>query len=147
MRGRVRCRAHRDAVLGPRGAGAPLDNLNALKHGRYSDPFSPSDVESLARRAIERPADLPLQIGLAVHSLRDRIGDPLSTLLALRRLLSQLTPILAAHLFDSELSAFLDPLPPPARAQARAIVERFTPDGSPEERILFLRKIIKRKNN
>jgi hypothetical protein len=56
MRDHIRCRSHRgsssvevrrDAEPGSRSVGAPDGNLNALKHGRYSNPLSESDLERL----------------------------------------------------------------------------------------------------
>jgi hypothetical protein len=42
-------------------------------------------------------------MGLAVRSIQARAGDPFITLVAFRRLLSQLTSRVAAHLFSQEL--------------------------------------------
>ncbi|MGD8857605.1 MAG: hypothetical protein PVG33_14830 [Chloroflexota bacterium] len=39
MRGYNRCRSHLDPLLGPRGAGAPRGNLNALKTGEHINPI------------------------------------------------------------------------------------------------------------
>ena len=54
MRGHTHCRAHRDDELGPRGAGAPSGNLNALKHGHHAQPLPLPDVKHLARQIIEQ---------------------------------------------------------------------------------------------
>ena len=143
MRGSTRCRAHRDAELGPRGAGAPPHNLNALKHGHYSHPLPPPDLEHLAGCAIEQPDDLPFQIGLAVQSLQARIGDPLMTLIALRRLLSQLTTMIATRLFTSELQAYLHNLPLPLRGKLMAMIQKSVPADSPERKVLLLRNLKK----
>ena len=134
------CRAHRDAELGPRGAGAPPANLNALKHGHYSHPLPLPDLEHLADHLVERPDDLPLRIGLAVQSLQHRARDPLMTLIALRRLLSQLITIVAVRLFTSELRAFLQDLPLPLRGRVLAAVQKSVPSDSPEKKLLLLRK-------
>lgn len=42
---------------------------NALRHGRHSQPLSPQALEDLAAVAVERPDELPLQIGLVVRSI------------------------------------------------------------------------------
>ena len=143
MRGHTRCRAHRDAELGPRGAGAPRGNLNALKHGRHSHPLPPPDIARLACHITEQPDDLPLQIGLAVQSLQARAGDPLMTLIALRRLLSQLTPMVATRLFTSELQPFLQNLPPSLRGKVQAVIDKSVPQDSPEKKVLLLRNLRK----
>ena len=39
------CRAHLDHQLGPRGAGPPKGNVNALKSGRYAKPLSSAEPE------------------------------------------------------------------------------------------------------
>jgi hypothetical protein len=147
MRGQARCRAHRDAELGSRGAGPPPNNLNALKHGRHSHPLPLPDLAHLASHIATRPADLPLQIGLAARSLQARTDDPLLTLAALRRLLSQLTPIVATCLFNAELQGLLQALPPPARPHVQAIVEQYVPQNDPKKALQILRKIKSRKNN
>jgi hypothetical protein len=143
MRGHTRCRAHRDAELGPRGAGAPHGNLNALKHGRHAHPLPPPDLEHLARHLVEQPADLPFQIGLAVQSLQARTADPLMALVALRRLLSQLIPIVATRLFAAELQALLRDLPPAWHARLRALIHQSVPRDSPEGKLLLLRNLKK----
>ncbi len=143
MRGHTRCRAHRDAELGPRGAGAPPGNLNALKHGRYSHPLPPPDLERLADRLVQRPQDLPYRVGLAARAVQDRADDPLMALVALRRLLTQLIPLVAARLFALELRAFFQHLPARLRAPTLDLIRRSVPRDSPEERLLLLRKLEK----
>ena len=143
MRGHTRCRAHRDAERGPRGAGAPPGNLNALKHGRYSQPLPPLDLERLADHLVEHPEGLPYRVGLAAHSIQDRAGDPFLALIALRRLLAQLIPLVGARLFAAELRAFLQHLPAPMRAPTLELIRRSAPRDSPEERLVLLRKLEK----
>ena len=101
------CRPHRDAELGPRGAGAPQGNLNALVHGRYSNPLPPPDLERLVAVALDRPDDLPLEIGLAVRSIHARTACTLLTVHALCRLLSHVAARLSARLLRAELRAKL----------------------------------------
>jgi hypothetical protein len=143
MRDHTHCRAHRDAELGPRGAGAPPGNLNALKHGRYSHPFSRSDLESLAAALIERPSDLFSHLDLAIQSIQARTGDPLMTLIALRVFIPQLTRVIAARLFIPELQALLQSLPPPRCLKVMAVIVKAVSGYSPERRLLFVRNVRK----
>jgi len=145
MRGHARCRAHRDAELGPRGAGAPPGNLNALQHGAYARPLPAPDFERLVAAVIEQPDDLPLHIGLAVRSIQARTGDLFLSLVALRTLLSHLADRVADRLFSAELQAALRSLPLPARDCVQATIEQYAARRCPEERLLLLRKIKKQR--
>jgi hypothetical protein len=148
MRGHTLCRPHRDAELGPRGAGAPSNNLNALKHGRHSHPLPLPDLESLAAAIMDQPEDVPYQVGLVAQSIHARAGDPVLTLIATSHLLSQLASRVAAGLFDRQLHAYLRDLPAPLRERVRPTFERLVAVHSPIERLLLLKKIKKtRKNN
>ena len=145
MRGSARCRAHRDAELGPRRAGPPLGNLNALVHGRHSHPLPPPDFQALVRDLVVSPDDLPLHVARAAHSIHARTGDPFLTLVALRRLLSQLAAHVAARLLRSELDALLRSLTPGARARVLLSVRIYARHASPEQLILLLARIKKWK--
>ena len=168
MRGHDRCRPHRDAERGPRGAGAPLANLNALRTGEHSQPLSLPERKQLIAAIMADPDALPLHLARAVGSIHSRTGDPFLTLVVLRRLLSQLTPLLAGCLFRIELRAYLRAvsrrIPPadefqdtgggqgaasvhPLLRDLQAVIERKTARQAPEERLLLLRKIIKHRNN
>ena len=144
MRDHERCRAHRivprQAREGSHGAGAPMDNLNALKHGTSAHPLPPSELTSLIAAILADPDDLPLQIGLAVCSIHARTGEPFLTLVALRRLFSQLVPTVAERLFSAELRAMLQPLPPAVRDRRQADIEQRAARTRPEDRLLLLRK-------
>jgi hypothetical protein len=151
-------------------------NLNALKHGRHSHPLPLPDLERLAADAIAgEPGDFACRIDRALRALqartgwRDASGDPFLTLVALRRLFSQLTALVAGKLFDAELQAAMGSLPrsvakdPPdtvisgqgehsrreAAVQARALlhgrIARCAAQIEPEARLCLLRKIKKRK--
>jgi len=141
MRGQARCRVHRDDELGPRGAGAPPGNLNALKHGHHSHPLSQPDLERLADQVLQSPDDLPYQVGLAAQSLHARAPGPFATLLALRLLLDELADLVAARLLVSELQALLDVLPPELHRQVHAAVTERLPRRSPIEVLRFLRQL------
>jgi len=145
MRGHTRCRAHRDAELGPRGAGAPPGNLNALRHAAYSQPLSKTDLHRLAAQIFTAPADLPLHIGQTILTLQSRTGDTFRVLLALTALCDQLLSHVAGYLFPAELHTFLQNLPPAQRYRVRVLIQERTARLSPAEKILFLRKIQNRK--
>lgn len=145
MRGHERCRPHRDRELGSRGAGAPPANLNALQHGAFAHPLAPSDLGRLAVAAIQQPGDLAHHLGLAVRAIQARVSDPFLTLVALRSLLSELTSLVAATLFSAELNAALQPFPPLMHDRIRALIEQIVSHKKPEEQLLFLRKIQKRR--
>ena len=147
MRDQTRCRAHRDAELGSRGAGAPHHNLNAVKHGRHSHPIPPPDLDRFVEVLVTQPQDLPYQLGLVAHSIQARTGDPFLTLAVLRGLLPHLTARVAAGLFSEELRTTLQPLPPPVRAGVQAVIELRASGLSPEARLLKLRKRKKTREN
>jgi hypothetical protein len=141
MRGRARCRPHLDAELGPRGAGAPSGNLNALRHGAVARPLPAPDFERLLAAVVERPDDLPLQVALALRSIQARTGDLFLSLVALRALLAHLIDRVAGRLFSGELQAALRSLSPPARDCLQAAIALCAARLRPEERLLLLRKI------
>jgi len=143
MHGHTLCRAHRDAELGPRGAGAPQGNLNALKHGRHAHPLPPPDLENLALCTVEQPEQFPLQLGLAAQSIQARTGDPFGLLVALHRLLSQLIPLVAARLFESELHALSHQIPPPAYTRIQTLIHHTIPHDRPARKLLLLRTLKK----
>jgi hypothetical protein len=144
MRGNTYCRAHRDAELGPRGAGAPRGNLNALVHGAYSHPLPSTELDDLARRIVDRPGDLSEHVGLLLCALDDRVRDPLLVLVALRRALPSLIAQVAGHLFRIELRAFLAPLPPEMRASFHALIRSCAP-RNPEAGLRFLRRLVRER--
>ena len=143
MRDHDLCRAHRDDELGPRGAGAPSGNLNALKHGRHSHPLPQPDLERLVGHVLDAPADLPYHVGLAARSLQARVGDPVGTLVALRRLLSQLADLLARRLLSAELRSLLDALPPEAVDRVCRAFAKAAPRRDPVETLRFVRALRK----
>ncbi len=58
MRGRTHRRSHLDHLLGPRGAGAPDGNLNALKSGDHAHPLTDRYIVDLAHELVKRPDQL-----------------------------------------------------------------------------------------
>jgi hypothetical protein len=144
MRGQTRCRPHRDAELGPRGGGAPRGNLNALKTGQFTHPVAGADLHRLAAQLARDPDRLPEHLAGVAHAIHSRTADPVKTLLALRATLSDLLPLVAGHLFDAELSAFLHRLPPARRDPFQALVRQGSRHLAPEHRLAFLRALIAR---
>ena len=156
MRDHARCRAHLDAELEPRGAGAPLHNLNALKHGRYSNPLSESDLERLVVVATQQPDDLAYHIALLVRAIQDRIGDPSSeaeipgirnfrTLLVVNRVLTKLIDRLASTLLRTEIAETLSALPPGVRERVQAELETLTSRTSPTRALALFEKVRKER--
>ena len=164
MRGHERCRWHTNGSPsireGARGPGAPLGNLNALKHGTSANPLSErsGDPELQGTSAkLEEPIaailagsdDLPYHLGLRSTAEIPRCEGrrPLSkqsggdALLALRRLLAQVIPAVAGQLFSAELRDLLQPLPPQARDRTVAQIERLAAHRRTEDLLLHLRKI------
>ena len=145
MLGHARCRSHRDGELGSRGAGAPLGNLNALSTGQRTQALPANELESLVTAAVNRPQDLPYQVGLAVQTLQSRTGDTFRALLAVRALLTRLVDHVAERQFAAELKAVLEPLPPPARERLQAAILKAAARHRPERRLSMLRRLIKRR--
>ncbi len=140
MRDHDCCRAHRDE-LGPRGAGPPPGNLNALKHGAHAHPLPVPEFERLVETAVEQSQDLPFQVGLAFHAIQSRTSDTFLALVAFRVLLAQLTNRVAAHLFSVELQDILSPMPSATCRFLQAAFEQQTARDDPQKRLLILRKI------
>jgi hypothetical protein len=161
MRDHTRCRAHRasssvgvrrDAEPGPRTVGAPGGNLNALKHGRYSNPLPELDLERLVVVATQEPDDLAYHIALLVRAIEDRIGDPSSeagppgsrsfrTLLVVNRALAKLVDRLASTLLRAEIAETLSVLPPGVRERVQAELEALTSRTSPARALSLLKKV------
>ena len=144
MRGHTLCRVPRDPELGPRGAGAPPGNLNALRHGAHSYPLSAAQLNDLAQRIVDAPGDLPLHVGHVVQAIQARVGDPFLVLLALRRVVPELIDRVAARTLDAELRAYLAPLPSPVRDRLHDIFQRVLP-ASPEQQLRALRKLVRQR--
>ena len=68
MRGHERCRWHTTEASttqdGARGPGAPLHNLNALKHGASANPLPSAALRELIAAILSDADDLPYQLGL-----------------------------------------------------------------------------------
>ena len=141
MRGHVHCRQHRDGALGPRGAGAPRGNLNGLRTGRDAHPFSPGELQALARAHIEAPHLLEEHLAPALASILARAPGTYRSLAALRAALRDLMGHVAGELFAVELEALLAGLPPDRRAGIEAVVWKEALPLPPEDRLFFLRAV------
>jgi hypothetical protein len=124
IRGRTHCRSHSDAELGPRGAGAPPGNLNAVRTGRDAHPLSRDDLDQLVHSILSDPDQLPHHLDVAIQSLHDRAGDPVKTLVALQALVPDLVNRVADGLFIERLRALVHQLPPSRRKGAELSVWR-----------------------
>lgn len=143
MRAAFRCRAHRDAELGPRGVGAPTANHNALATGQYAHPLNPGQLNYLARRLALQPDLLPLLFYQLIDSLHGRSSDPTIALHQLERLLPPLRDRVASHLFALEFTAFLQACPPERRDVLRDRIWHEARHLPPTVRLRRLRQAIK----
>jgi hypothetical protein len=141
MRGRRHCRAHLDHRLGPRGAGAPQGNSNALKSGRYAGPLSPAELQSLAHRLTEEPESLPGKLDAAVQFIHGRTSKPLHTLILVARLLDQLIPYVADVEYTAGLDAFMQGVPPEKRPGVQSKIWKHALLLDPLERPLLIKAI------
>jgi hypothetical protein len=141
MRAHTHCRSHRDAELGPRGAGAPPGNLNALKTGQDAHPLSRSGLRTLAQQIASDPQQLPSHLQPAIGSIHARTRDPVKTLLALQAMFTDLLPLVAQNLFTAELETLLHQVPPQRRSSLQTIVWKQAVRLGPEAKLRFLRAI------
>jgi hypothetical protein len=138
MRGHTHCRSHRDSDLGPRGAGAPPGNLNALRTGRHTHPLTPDELGQLVHAILHAPEKLPHHLDLTIHSIHRRVQDPVKTLLALHSLVPTLLSRLADELFIAELHALRHQLPPTRQSQFEITVWRHALLFSPVRKLEFI---------
>jgi hypothetical protein len=122
MRGRALCRSHLDHELGPRGAGAPRRNLNALKTAAHARPLAAADLHTLAKALVRLPDQLPELVAAALQSIHARTGDPYKTLVAFQSSLTRLLLLVDVHLFAAEIEAVGSRLPPSERGAFLAAV-------------------------
>jgi hypothetical protein len=128
MRGHHLCRSHLDDQMGLRGGGAPASNLNALKTADHAHPLPAPDLAALARAIARQPDHLPDLLASAVSSIHARTAaDPYKTLLALRKTLDRLLPLVAAQLVSAEVQSLLRDLPASQREPLLAAARRCPP--------------------
>jgi hypothetical protein len=140
MRGHTRCRPHRDPELGPRGAGAPSGNLNALRTGQHAYPLSPEDLDQLVDTILGAPDQLPGHLDRAIRSIHRRCPDPVKALLALQALLPTLLSRVADGLFTIEFPALINGLPPAWRSQFEFAIWHQALELNPVRKLEFLRR-------
>lgn len=141
MHGHTHCRAHRDAELGPRGAGAPLRNLNALKTGDYLQPLPLPELLDLAHQIVLQPDETPYLLGRAAQSYHQRTRNPVKTILTLRGLLAKLAPTVGEELFAVELETLLRQLAPSRRHRVQATLWKQTLHLGPVEKLVLIRTV------
>jgi len=143
MRGHTRCRSHRDHELGPRNAGAPPRNLNAIKHGGYSFVLPSEQRLLLAEQILRQPDDLISHLGPIIQSLQQRTGDPIKNVAALSHLLARLVPCMIPLQFQIELEAFLRTVPPTRRKAFMDVLRCNSGSLDGWKRLSMLRAIIR----
>ena len=144
MRGQNLCRSHRDQELGPRAAGAPKGNFNAVKVGDYANPLSKSELHQLAYHIAQQPDHLPVHLDQTLQTIYARDHSPLKTLLLFARLLDQLTPMVAGNIFSVELDAYLQDVSPTSRSAYQAHLWKHFLPMNPLHRLILLRNIVKK---
>jgi hypothetical protein len=141
MRSETICRAHRDFELGPRAAGAPAGNLNALKTGDRARPFPPPALNRLAATIVREPDRLSHHLDPIIQSLQERTTDPHKALAALCAVLAQLLPFVSDHLVAAEMRAFVQRFPPEAQETLKPFLLKTIRRTPPGERLAYLRLI------
>ena len=144
MRGHTHCRAHRDDELGPRGAGAPPRNLNALKTGDHLQPLPLPELLDLAYQIVLQPDETPYHLGRAAQSYHQRTRNPVKTILAVRGLLTKLAPAVGEQLFAIELEALLRQLAPSRRHRVQATLWKQSLHLGPTEKLVLLRTVARK---
>lgn len=144
MRDHTHCRPHRDLELGPRGAGAPKGNLNALKTAANAHFLPEPELKQLGYE-IAQDADFLKKYLIQLLEEVDRCADtPIKTLLLYTRLLQQLTPVVSNNLFMVELKDYLQRLPPSRRSAFQTTIWKHAILRDPMSRLDFLRGVVNR---
>ena len=146
MRDHDLCRPHLDHVLGSRGAGAPMGNLNALKTGAGLNPLTVDQTRAIAHRLAEDPELLEEELVHLIRIFHRHRGSStvvprtLRTLLALQAVLKPLTDAHADILFDAELEIATSRFPAHARPEVRRRLWQVALRHSALNRLLQLRE-------
>jgi hypothetical protein len=122
MRGRLMCRSHLDHELGPRGAGAPMGNLNALTDGFATLPLTPATASHLAQDIVRDPDNYLYLIADVLRDSRRLTINPLRSLAFLKSLIDQLQPVIAHHTFTREAETFINQFPDYLQPEVKAII-------------------------
>jgi len=144
MRGYDECRSHLDPVLGPRGAGAPAGNLNALKTGEHINPASTAQLRRLAHQIVQQPDDFDQHISAHVDDLYTRVGygapglRAIRTIIALQETTDKLIPFLADALFVAEVEFIAALVPRQHRVPFKHRVWELLAPYSPLNRLIAI---------
>lgn len=147
MRDHVHCRSHRDHELGPSNAGAPLCNINALKHGRYSKRQKSDKLRLMAYQIVNDPDHLPQHVSQTVNEIHAKSPGPVITLLFLKKLLAPLVHVVAEIQFTTELDAFLETVSSHNQPALKSHLWKTTIRLAPVERLAVLRTVLKEISN
>jgi hypothetical protein len=144
MRGYDLCRSHLDPTLGPRGAGAPYGNLNAIKTGEHINPTGYAALKRLANQIANDPDSFHDLITAHIDDLYNRVGygqalpRSLRTIIALQHTMKQLIPHLTNVLFIKELDCLAQSSPPEDRAAVKHDIWALLAPYSPRQRLMAL---------
>ena len=144
MRHHNHCRSHRDQELGPRGAGAPKGNFNALKTAANAHFLPEPELNQLGYKIAQEPEYLKSFLIQLFEDVDKVTDDPFKTMLLYSRLLQQLTPIIGNNMFTAELNHFLQRLPPSRRASFQTFIWKYALLRNPLSRLTLLRGIVNR---
>lgn len=138
------CRSHSDALLGPRGAGAPRGNLNALSRGDHAQVLTPSDLRELAHQMIHRPQGLRHSYCTLFDGIHGRTQDPFRVALAFKAAFTQLIPLIADLLFQIELDQLAQLSPADRRKASKDTIWTLALPYPPEDRLRMVRILTNR---
>ena len=140
MRGRELCRPHLDPILGPRGAGAPKGNLNAIKTGSAAH-FNPDKLKDLAQCIIDDSHHYHRRLLQYLEQVARPPADPVKSLVVLRSLIETLIPIVAENLFTGETDELILSYPVHIRPSIQVLIWRAFLPLPPLKRLLKFRKM------
>ena len=140
MHRRHLCRSHLDPELGPRGAGAPKGNLNALKKGTPSR-FNPGEIKELAQQIIDDPHHFHRRLLQYLEQAGRPPDDPLKSLIVLRALSEALIPVVAENLFTIEANELIQRFPDSARSSVQILIWQGFLNLPPLQRLFEFRKM------
>jgi hypothetical protein len=145
MRGRDLCRSHLDPVLGPRGAGAPKGNLNALGADSLKNAtasrFNQVELKNLAQQIIDDPHHYHSLLLEYLEQVGLPPADPLKSLIVLRAMIETLLPFIGEDLFTIEANEFIQRFPDHARPTVQLLIWQGYVHLPPLQRLLEFRKM------
>ena len=145
MRDHLLCRSHLDHELGPRGAGAPIGNINAWKHGRNISPNTLKNLRALAYKLYEQPECLQDEIAWFVnafynHGQTETIPRTLKALVSLRSILDPLIDFHAEVHFRADVEELLSHAAPESAANIQRRIWEAAVHHRPFESVVNIRK-------